>query len=251
MRPSLLLFALVSAACAGGHRLEPESPSLAGWFGPPPRMAIFLEGPDVDSDKRATCARVAADAHVAIDFNATVQVSLVLGAHNENRLRIVSRRFGPVLDEHRSPNWSTEDLCRDAIAHALPVAKKERLEASASPSPVAPVAAPPALLSLYRPDVYRGRHVDIFVTIGKEIVRLRNGQLVTRTIDSQSTLLLAGAGGQGKATTSLVVPQESGAHTFARCTLVPAGGWAAQCELVSELEGQAESASLAERVDAE
>src|SRR5262245_33174365 len=106
----LLPLFLCTAACEEERR--PDQMPLAGWQGPPPRIALVVTGPEASEDKRERCARQLGRAGAVADPNAPVQSVLTL-ADGGNRLQVISRARGIVRDEAR-PGWATERLCDDA-----------------------------------------------------------------------------------------------------------------------------------------
>jgi hypothetical protein len=117
----LLPLFLCAAACDEERR--PDQMPLAGWQGPPPRMALVVTGPAADEDKRERCAKQLARSGAIADPNTPVQAVLML-QDGANRLQVISRTRGVVRDE-RKPGWSMDRLCDDAIAAAAQAVRME------------------------------------------------------------------------------------------------------------------------------
>jgi hypothetical protein len=121
------------------------------------RLNIELNGSAVQAYKFDRCVRTLQRRGGYFDTDAPVSAVLTLNPDSEggNRLRIVSRRRGIVVDQ-RPGQLSIGELCDLAVAKAVPVAQAEpespsvRVVSSVKPLPLAP---PPASAPRVRPAV--------------------------------------------------------------------------------------------------
>jgi hypothetical protein len=216
----------------GGH---PHAASLAGWFGPPPRVHLLFEGPLADAEHRSVCLKVLSGVGIVDESASDTQLAITI-SDDVSRIQVVSKSRGRLFDEPRPGTWATTDVCSDAVAGLVGALK------SVPASEVAPVASSKPTLQLFRPDVQRGHKVDIFVTVGGQIIRVGNGKAVKRELSPGTIALSASAGARGNSTSALTLNAQPGARFFVRCQLVAAGGWTANCQLVPEVEGQVAAA---------
>lgn len=102
---------------------KPDEPSeiLATWVGPPAKISIRLAG-GASSRQKKVCESVMRRYGVIPQQDAPIISTIEVG--DINRLKIVSRNLGLVVEGSR-PEWTVDELCKDAIAQSLKAFRAE------------------------------------------------------------------------------------------------------------------------------
>jgi hypothetical protein len=135
MRPVAAVW-LCAAGCASASAIEDQPLFVAGWSGPPPHVAVQVEGPAAGPSLQRRCLDRLARSGAVVDASASVQARLTLDPSG-NRLQVLSLRRGVVRDVPR-PAWSVERLCNDALLAMVSAIREESPRRGGAPPPESP-----------------------------------------------------------------------------------------------------------------